>query len=150
MEQILMSNLAEQIRGVSYKPGDLHDSLDENSVALLRANNIGDGLINFDDIVYVDKRKVSAGQYLRKGDILICASSGSKNLVGKAAQVQFDGEYTFGAFCKVVRPTRISADFLGMYFQSPTYRNLISNLAQGANINASISQKRSGTRSYYS
>lgn len=135
MEQILMSNLAEQIRGVSYKPGDLHDSLDENSVTLLRANNIGDGLINFDDIVYVDKRKVSAGQYLRKGDILICASSGSKNLVGKAAQVQFDGEYTFGAFCKVVRPTRISADFLGMYFQSPTYRNLISNLAQGANIN---------------
>lgn len=135
LKQVAMSMLAKQIRGVSYKPTDLHDTLDSESVILLRANNIGDGLINFDDVVYVDKSKVSSEQYLRKGDILICASSGSKTLVGKAAQIQFDGEYTFGAFCKVVRPIQISPDFLGMYFQSPSYRCLISNLAQGANIN---------------
>ena len=135
MKRALMSELASQIRGVSYKPTDLHDELNKDSVILLRANNISDGFINFDDVVYVDKKKVSSEQYLQKGDILICASSGSKNLVGKAAQVQFDGEYTFGAFCKVVRPTKISPLYLGMYFQSPGYRTLISNLAQGANIN---------------
>ncbi|MDD3589969.1 MAG: restriction endonuclease subunit S [Thermoguttaceae bacterium] len=72
---------------------------------------------------------------LQKGDILICASSGSKHLVGKAAQVTFDGEYTFGAFCKVVRPKNINPAFLGFFFQSPNYRTRISNLAQGANIN---------------
>ena len=135
MEQKLMRYLAEQIRGVSYKPDDLHKQLDENSIILLRANNINDGQINFDDVVYVDRSKVSHPQFLRKGDILVCASSGSRNLVGKAAQINFEGEYTFGAFCKVVRPKEIDAEYLGMYFLSPTYRSIIASLAQGANIN---------------
>ena len=130
-----MCYLAEQIRGVSYKPDDLHKQLDENSVILLRANNIDDGQINFDDVVYVDRSKVSCPQFLRKGDILVCASSGSRNLVGKAAQINFEGEYTFGAFCKVVRPKEVDAEYLGMYFLSPTYRSIIASLAQGANIN---------------
>ena len=115
MGRIQIAQLAEQIRGVSYKPYDIHNSLDEKSVVLLRANNIDNGQINFDDIVYVDRRKVSKQQYLQKGDILICASSGSKSLVGKAAQVDFDGEYTFGAFCTVVRPTKIDAMYLGAH-----------------------------------
>ena len=135
MKQKLMCYLAEQIRGVSYKPDDLHKQLDENSVILLRANNIDDGQINFDDVVYVDRSKVSCSQFLRKGDILVCASSGSRNLVGKAAQIDFEGNYTFGAFCKVVRPKEIDAEYLGMYFLSPTYRSIIASLAQGANIN---------------
>ena len=135
MKQMLMSQLAIQIRGVSYKPDDLHKGLDENSIALLRANNIDDGEINFNDLVYVDRSKVSNNQLLRQGDILICASSGSKNLVGKAAQVDFNREITFGAFCKVVRPTTVESDYLGMYFQSPIYRKIVSSLAQGANIN---------------
>lgn len=135
MKQMLMSQLAVQIRGVSYKPDDLHKGLDENSIALLRANNINDGEINFNDLVYVDRSKVSNNQLLRQGDILICASSGSKNLVGKAAQVDFNREITFGAFCKVVRPTTVESDYLGMYFQSPIYRKIVSSLAQGANIN---------------
>ena len=126
---------AKQIRGVSYKPNDLHGSLDDNSVILLRANNIDDGKINFDDVVYVDKSKVSNEQYLRRGDVLICASSGSKQLVGKAASVDFDTPCTFGAFCKVVRPNTGWADYLGIYFQSNVYRREISALAIGANIN---------------
>ena len=135
MDRGLVSNYAEQIRGVSYKPNDLHDGLDKDSVILLRANNIDDGKINFDDVVYVDRKKVSKSQYLQKGDILICASSGSKNLVGKAASVDFGTECTFGAFCKVVRPTKVTPEFLGLFFQSPSYRRKISALAQGANIN---------------
>ncbi len=135
MDRGLVSNYAEQIRGVSYKSNDLHDGLDGDSVVLLRANNIDDGKINFDDVVYVDRKKVSKSQYLQKGDILICASSGSKNLVGKAASVDFDTECTFGAFCKVVRPTKVTPEFLGLFFQSPGYRRKISALAQGANIN---------------
>ena len=135
MERRLVSNYAEQIRGVSYKPNDLHDGLDKDSVILLRANNIDDGKINFDDVVYVDRKKVSKSQYLQKGDVLICASSGSRNLVGKAASVDFDTECTFGAFCKVVRPTKVTPEYLGLFFQSPGYRRKIAALAQGANIN---------------
>lgn len=135
MEYRKVSELARQIRGVSYKPEDIHDCLDKDAVILLRANNISGGKINFDDIVYVDRRKVSNEQYLRKGDVLICASSGSKQLVGKAATVDFDRECTFGAFCKVVRPNPDIAGYLGVYFQSNRYRQKISEVAIGANIN---------------
>lgn len=135
MEYRKVSELARQIRGVSYKPEDIHDRLDKDAVILLRANNISEGKINFDDIVHVDRRKVSNEQYLRKGDILICASSGSKQLVGKAATVDFDRECTFGAFCKVVRPNPDIAGYLGVYFQSNRYRQKISEVAIGANIN---------------
>lgn len=135
MKRKKVSELAKQIRGVSYKPEDLHETLDENSVALLRANNIFEGRINFDDVVYVDKSKVAREQYLCKGDILVCASSGSKQLVGKAASFNFDTECTFGAFCKVVRPNQDVANYLSVYFQSNAYRRKISEVAIGANIN---------------
>ena len=135
MEKIKIKNLIKQARGVSYKPEDLHSELDDDSVILLRANNIDSGKINLDDVVYVDKSKVSSEQYLRKGDILICASSGSKSLVGKAACVDFDRKYTFGAFCKVVRPNEDIIDYLGVFFQSPVYRRKISEVAIGVNIN---------------
>ena len=135
MEYKKISELAKQIRGVSYKPDDLHEHLDEDSVILLRANNISNGKINLDDVVYVDKRKVAFVQYLRHGDILVCASSGSKQLVGKAASFNLTQACTFGAFCKVVRPVSDMADYLGAYFQSEIYRRQITDVAIGANIN---------------
>lgn len=135
MKKTKARTLIKQVRGVSYKPEDLHNELDDNSVILLRANNIDEGKINFDDVVYVDKSKVADEQYLKVGDVLICASSGSKNLVGKAASIRFDMECTFGAFCKVVRPKEGFSDYLSVYFQSPIYRRKISEVAMGANIN---------------
>ena len=135
MKSTKVKTLMRQVRGVSYRPEDLHNELDDNSVILLRANNIDDGKINFDDVVYVDKSKVSDEQYLKEGDILICASSGSKKLVGKAASIRFNLECTFGAFCKVVRPKEGLDEYLGVYFQSPMYRRKISEVAIGANIN---------------
>lgn len=66
MKRKKVSELAKQIRGVSYKTEDLHENLDENSVTLLRANNIFEGRINFDDVVYVDKSRVAREQYLCK------------------------------------------------------------------------------------
>ena len=100
-----VKDIAMQIRGVSYHPEDLRNTLDDDSVVLLRANNIKDGKLLLDDVVYVSKSKVAKQQYLQTGDILICASSGSKELVGKAAFVDsVKNPMTFGAFCKVVRP----------------------------------------------
>lgn len=135
MEKVKIGNYVKQIRGVSYKPNDLHNDLNSDSVILLRANNINEGKINFDDIVYVDKSKVKKEQYLKKGDILVCASSGSKELVGKAAFINKDYAVTFGAFCKLIRPKDCIAGYLGHYFNSQMYKEKISSFALGANIN---------------
>ena len=127
-----LKDVANLIRGVSYNPQDLHDELDDKSIKLLKNNNINDdGTILLKSVVYVDRTKVSSDQLLKKGDIIVCAS-GSDSLVGKAALFDLDGEYTFGAFCKVVRPISINYHYLGMYFKSINYRLTISSLAQGA------------------
>ncbi len=133
--RLKLDSIIEQVRGVSYKPEDLYKELNDSSVILLRANNIKDGQLNFDDVVYVDRKKVNIKQYLSAGDILICASSGSKELVGKAAYVESDMDVTFGAFCKVVRPKVECPQYIGHFFASPNYRKHISHSAAGANIN---------------
>ena len=132
---VKLGEIITQIRGVSYKPIDVRAAGDPDAVALLRANNIQEDGLNFDDLVWVDKQKVSAEQYLRMGDILICSSSGSKGLVGKAAIVTNDLPCAFGAFCKVVRTKAEYASYLGQFFRSPRYRKEISASAAGANIN---------------
>lgn len=130
-----LGDYIDQIRGVSYKPADVRD---ENSgIAILRANNIQDK-VDLSDLVYVDENKVSDVQFLKKGDVLICASSGSKNLVGKAVLIPNDMNASFGAFCKVVRIKQISevnSDFIRMFFLSKNYRNAIAECSIGANIN---------------
>ena len=134
-QHIKLGLIIRQIRGVSYKPTDVKAAGDPNAVALLRANNIQDEGLNFDDLVYIDKKKVSSEQMIQKGDIVICSSSGSKNLVGKAAVADNDYPVAFGAFCKVVRVLSMNSAFVGQYFRSPRYRREISEASSGANIN---------------
>ncbi len=63
-------------------------------------------------------------------------SSGSKHLVGKAAQAYQGFEGGFGTFCGLVRVSEeVNQKFIGLFFQSPGYRNEISRLSIGININ---------------
>ena len=131
-----LGDYIEQIRGVSYKPEDAVDVGDTTHIPVLRAHNIQGKNINGNNLIYVSTKKIKQHQYIQKGDIVVCASSGSKDLVGKAAQAQRDMMASFGAFCKVVRPQkRIDASYLKHYFFSPFYRHTISELSSGANIN---------------
>lgn len=131
-----LGNYIEQVRGVSYKPKDLGSELDGNHITLLRANNVNGGSINFDEVQYVDKSKVSGGQVIRTGDILMCASSGSLEHVGKAALCKLSGDYTFGAFCKIIRPTgKLKPEYIVSFMNGHEYRHIIMELAQGSNIN---------------
>ena len=132
---VKLGDFIKQIRGVSYKKSDIYTNLNEKSIELLRANNIKDSNLVLDDIVYVDKSKVKKEQILKKGDILICASSGSKHLVGKSVLIKENTNFTFGAFCKVIRTEKISSRFLEYFFQSQEYRNLINQVVSGTNIN---------------
>ena len=131
-----LENRVDYVRGVTYKAAvDLHEELNSSSYVLLRANNIQDGELKFDDVQYVDRTKVKPKQLLRRGDILLCASSGSKGLVGKAALVRENMLVTFGAFCCVLRPKENEAEYLGHYFQSQQYRRAIEKVCSGSNIN---------------
>ena len=57
-------------------------------------------------------------------------------MVGKAAQVKLDLDVAFGAFCKVLRPSRsVDPGYFGHFFRTHAYRRKVSSLAAGANIN---------------
>ena len=104
-------------------------------VPILRANNIN-GQLNYEDLVYVPREKVKGEQFVKALDIIIAMSSGSKHLVGKAAQAYQDFEGGFGTFCGLVRISEeVNQKFIGLFFQSPVYRNEISRLSIGININ---------------
>lgn len=138
MEKIKLSKIVKQVRGVSYSPGDTNTILSKGFVGLLRATNINaDYSIDRDNLIFVSDEKVKTEQYLQTGDIVIVASSGSINIVGKAANFEGEDEITFGAFCKVLRPNKelVNPKYVGHFFQTDYYRKRISFLARGANIN---------------
>lgn len=134
--KIKLATVCQQIRGVSYTPKDMAEIPTEGYIPILRANNIQEKLV-FNELVYVNANKISEIQLLKGGDIVVCASSGSKNLVGKAVRFVSSpvDQVSFGAFCKVVRPRNIDASYLSHFFNSSYYRNTISKIAQGASIN---------------
>ena len=133
--KVKLGEVILQIRGVSYAPQNASEMPKDDYVPILRAHNIQDDGLDFAKLVYVDSSKVSERQFLQEGDIVICASSGSKGLVGKAARFNGSGRFSFGAFCKAARPCGGNSRYLAHFFASKSYRREISNLAAGANIN---------------
>jgi len=123
------------IRGVTYKKELSSKEPGDSLVPILRATNIQDGLI-LTDFVYVPKDCVSESQMLRIGDIVVAASSGSRNIVGKSAQLNAEWKGSFGAFCYCLRPepTMVPA-YVAWYLQTPHFRQRVSELAAGVNIN---------------
>lgn len=136
IQTVKVGDIAEQVRGVTYSKSDASADESEGMVPILRANNITDQGLQFSNLVWVPKSCVSSKQMLRKGDIVVATSSGSLDVVGKAAPVEHDVEASFGAFCKVVRPGKTAdSHYLANYFKTAKYRSIISSLAAGANIN---------------
>lgn len=128
--------IAKLHRGVTYKKNDSSQLPFTGSIPILRANNIDDG-INFSDLVYVPSSNVSENQIMQDYDILIAMSSGSKNLVGKSAQLPYSAkEYSFGAFCSVLRSSAsVKSSYVAFFLQSRLFRDLISQKSKGIGIN---------------
>jgi len=118
MENLM--NLGEPVIGLTYEP----DNVKSAGILVLRAPNIQDGKLRFDDNVYVDVELMDRLK-IRKGDLLICVRNGSKQLIGKCALVDrnFDNT-TFGAFMSVFRSKE--NPFIYYQFQTPLIRKQIT------------------------
>ena len=130
-----LKDLGKMIRGITYAKSDSRKDQDDNLTPLLGAANIQQE-INYSNLTYVPSKLIKSEQLLLNGDILICMSSGSKHLVGKAAPVQDPIRASFGAFCAVYRSTSlVDSNYLALFFQSPKYRREISSSSRGIGIN---------------
>lgn len=127
--------IARIIKGVTYSKKDL-GTPKSGYLPILRANNIQNDKLDYNNLVWISKSRISPAQFLRRGDVVVATSSGSKHLVGKTAS--FDGrqKISCGAFCAILRPNNLVDNlFFKYFFQTQEYRNLISSYAKGSNIN---------------
>lgn len=135
--QVPLGELAHLIRGVVYQKDAVSDQPQPGHVPILRAANIqAEGLILGQNLVFVPEKWVKAEQHLQRGDVVVCMSSGSRELVGKAAQLAEAWTGACGAFCAVVRfKAGFEPGWGGYFFRSDHYRRLIQATATGVNIN---------------
>ena len=74
---------------------------------------------------------------VKKGDIVVVASTGSSVLIGKTGFATNDIPNTqIGAFLRIVRPNKqVLPHYINAIFLSDYYKTYIRNIAKGSNIN---------------
>lgn len=123
-----LGKCGEALIGLTYRPEDVRP----HGTLVLRASNIQNDKLTFDDRVYVDV-EVPERIMVRPGDVLICVRNGSRNLIGKAALIdERCVGMTFGAFMAVYRS--VDGQLVNYLFQSEILKRQI-NEHLGATIN---------------
>ena len=131
---IRMKNLVSMISGTSYVKNDII----KDGLRILRGGNIQNfKLFINDDDVFLPISYLNENTLIKKNDILIVASTGSKEVIGKPGFVNnIYFNTTIGAFLRIIRPlfTNISK-YLNVYFMTEHYRKIIRDSVRGTNIN---------------
>ena len=129
-----LGEVASVIRGVSFDKQDASDKLQHGYLPILRAGNIGDFLDTDHDLVWVPETRITEQQRLRPGDVAICMSSGSPQVVGKSAQLNKEWHGSVGAFCAIIRFRTVNSRFGALFLLSLAFLAWRDGQAKGANI----------------
>ena len=139
MQWKTLGEVCDYIRGITYNKSA--ETTEVDGWKVLRANNITleTRKLNFNEVKHVKKTiRVRENQMLRKGDILICAGSGSKEHIGKTAYIESDIDYTFGGFMGVLRlkeEKTISSRYLFHYIGSGAFTTYLGATLKSSTIN---------------
>ena len=123
-----LGEIGKIINGLTYSP----ENIKENGTLVLRSSNVQNNRIVYDDNVFVEENLIF--NPTQKGDVLICVRNGSRNLIGKTAQIDDQSSnVAFGAFMTIYRSNK--NNFIYNYFKSDNFfREVHRNL--GATINS--------------
>lgn len=135
MQKIKLGDIISITRGITYKKENASKVKIDNSVMLLRANNIKYSQFIFDEVVYIPCNLILDSQYIRFQDIIISMSSGSKSHVGKVAFANSDYNASYGAFCAKITVNKENSKYIFFGLQSPFFREYIETKSKGTNIN---------------
>lgn len=127
-----LGDVADFVRGITFKPDDVIDIDTANAVACMRTKNVQIDL-DLSDVWGVPASFVKRNeQYLREGDILV-SSANSWNLVGKCSWVpKLPYRATIGGFISCLRRTSQNLDekYLFHWFSSGPVQALVRNCAR--------------------
>ncbi|MFP8167607.1 restriction endonuclease subunit S [Escherichia coli] len=131
----ILGEFIELERGVTYSKEDVKIQDNKDTIGVLRATNVTGNAVDIDDLVLIPSCKASTSQILRKFDVLIVMSSGSKEHVGKNGVYYFEKPNAFGAFCSKITPNNKFRYFINTFLQSEWFKSYINNQCMGTNIN---------------
>lgn len=130
-----LNKFVSVISGTSFKKTD--QVSEGNGVRVIRGGNLRDFKIETKkDDVFVDNSLHDSDKEIQSSDIVIVASTGSKEVIGRAACYRGNEKIQIGAFLRIIRPNKKEyAPYLKILFQSDYYRKHIRNCSKGTNIN---------------
>lgn len=111
--------------GLVYSLDDIVENSDEG-YPVLRANNIQNGKIDYQDLIYIKSKQIGKKQIISSGDLLMCIRNGSENLLGKTAKIQ-DENFSFGAFTAIIKSQ--FNDYFYWVFQTNMLRKSIASFS---------------------
>ena len=127
---VYLSEVADFLQGLTYSPRDIADS----GHLVLRSSNIQNGMLSFEDCVYVDK-KVTESLQVKCDDVIMCVRNGSKSLVGKTALISKDMPIiTWGAFMMIIR-SKLNDTYVFHYLNSQMFFSQVFKDTGTATIN---------------
>ena len=130
-----LNDITVNYRGVSYNKEDLL-SYPNEGVLVLRGNNIQENRLVYDNnVAYIPSSFVSEEQIIKKHDIIMTMSSGSKEHIGKCVMFQFDSLHTYGAFLTKFTPNNECPYFVFQIMNSEYFKSKIKNICGGTGIN---------------
>ncbi|MBI9048653.1 MAG: hypothetical protein JEZ00_04500 [Anaerolineaceae bacterium] len=92
-----LGEIGESIIGLTYSPKNVH----YDGILVLRSSNVQEEQLRFEDNVFV-QMEIPGKLFVKSRDILICVRNGSRELIGKCAQINKQAEgMVFGAFMTV-------------------------------------------------
>lgn len=127
---VYLSEVADFLQGLTYSPSDVSVS----GYLVLRSSNIQNGILSFDDCVYVDK-KVDESLQVKCDDVIMCVRNGSKALVGKTALIPPNMPMTtWGAFMMIIR-SKLNDTYIFHYLNSHMFFSQVFKDTGTATIN---------------
>lgn len=127
---VYLSEVADFLQGLTYSPSDVGNS----GHLVLRSSNIQNGMLSFDDCVYVDKT-IPESLQVKCADVIMCVRNGSKSLVGKTALISNDMPMTtWGAFMMIVR-SKLNDTYIFHYLNSQMFFSQVFKDTGTATIN---------------
>jgi type I restriction enzyme S subunit len=129
-----LGDIANIIGGVAYQPSDICDY----GIRVLRGGNINSQSITLkNDDVFLPLSYENQDNQIRLGDTILVASTGSVDVLGKAATCFEEIPYTqIGAFLRIIRPKEQRfAMMISIALNSEYFSKYIKSQAKGTSIN---------------
>lgn len=140
------STLSKIVSGLKYGSSEKCD-YNNNGTPVLRIPNIGEGVIDFSDLKYMQGELENSSHEVFENDILIIRSNGSRDLVGKCAIVPaLERRYAYASFLiRIKASDKVLPKYLVRYINSSMARGQLFAKAKSSSGIHNINSKELGS-----